>query len=157
CEQNPMFIPLGSDANTDLNPQIYGQIFENALRVLSDYGFDIAYANRYDGRIETKPRVSPGFLLFLKPGSPDSYTRFLSDLQSYRHRVSIIIHPGPPPGGFFIEVIARKELEDCPRPLRSTVNGAIFQTTPTSERQFEVIDANIPFDGLWIFKGRDVP
>src|SRR5437016_266915 len=99
-DQNPVFIPLGPDS--------YGQVFENCLRVLGDYGFEILESNRYDGRIECLPRTAPGLLLFLRPGSPDLYDRLLATTQSYRHRVSLAIQPADN-GGFFIEVIARKE------------------------------------------------
>ena len=51
---------------------------------------------------------------------------------------------------------ARKELEDVPRPIRSTVGGAIFRNEPTVERQFEVIDATF-FEPMWIYRGRDIP
>ena len=64
-DQNPVFIPLG--------PTSYGLVFENCLQVLGDYGFELREQNRYSGHIETIPRVSPGLLLFLKPGSPDYY------------------------------------------------------------------------------------
>src|SRR2546422_5363322 len=117
-DQNPVFVPLG--------PNSYGKVFENVLQVLGDYGFEIMEANRYDGRIETIPRISPGLGLFLKPGSPMFYDRLLSTLQTYRHRVSVIIQPADN-GGYFIEVIARKELEDLSRPLRSTAGAAVFR------------------------------
>src|SRR5436190_22702047 len=84
-DQNPVFIPLG--------PESYGQVFENCLRVLGDYGFEIRESNRYDGRIECLPRVSPGLGLFLKPGSPDLRDRLLATTQSFRHRGSIAIQP----------------------------------------------------------------
>jgi hypothetical protein len=145
-EQNPVYIPLG--------PGSYGQVFENCLEVLGDYGFEIAESNRYDGRIESFPRIAPGLGLFFKPGSPDLYDRLLSTAQSYRHRISLIIQPADN-GGYFVEVIARKELEDVPRPIRSTAGGAIFRTENNVDRQFEVIDANI-FEPTWIYRGRDV-
>src|SRR5262245_51447421 len=78
-ETNPVFIAQGPDA--------YGKVFENVLQVLGDNGFEIAESNRYDGRIETVPRVAPGLIQFFKPGSPDLYERSLATLQSYRHRV----------------------------------------------------------------------
>src|SRR4029077_16351506 len=68
-DQNPVFIPLGTDS--------YGQVFENCLRVLLDYGFEIQESNRYYGTIECLPRVAPGLGLFLKPGSPDVRDRLL--------------------------------------------------------------------------------
>lgn len=144
-DQNPVYIPLG--------PESYGQVFENVLQVLGDYGFEIRESNRYDGRIETIPRISPGLGLFLKPGSPDLRDRLLSTLQTYRHRVIVEIQPADN-GGFFVKVIANKELEDLPRPIRSTVGGAIFRNSNDPERQFEVIDPTT-FEFAWIFRGRD--
>jgi hypothetical protein len=122
-------------------------------QVLGDNGFEIAESNRYDGRIETVPRIAPGVLLFLKPGSPSFYERSLATLQTYRHRVSVVIQPAENVG-FFLEVIARKELEDLARPIKQTAGAAIFRTDNSVERQFEVIDPNV-FDSTWIFKGRD--
>jgi hypothetical protein len=61
--------------------------------VLGDYGFEIRESNRYDGHIETIPRIAPGLGLFLKPGSPDLRDRLLATLQTYRHRVLVDIQP----------------------------------------------------------------
>jgi hypothetical protein len=147
-DQNPVYLPLG--------PLSYGQVFETMIQLLSDYGFEISNGdtNRYDGRIETVPRISPGLLLLIKPGSPNLYDRFLSTLQTYRHRVSVVIMPAQQ-GGYFVEIIARKELEDLPRPVRSTVGAAIFRNDNTVDRQFEVIDSTF-FEANWIFKNRDI-
>jgi len=146
-DQNPVFIPLGVDS--------YGPIFEKCLSTLLDYGFEIQESNRYFGQIDCLPRVAPGLGLFLKPGSPDIGDRLLCTTQSFRHRVSVSIEPADN-GGYFIKVIARKELEDLPRPVRSTVGAAVFRNEPTVERQFEVIDPTF-FESGWISKGRDVP
>jgi hypothetical protein len=145
-DQNPVYIPLGIDS--------YGPVFENCLRVLLDYGFEIQQSDRYYGSIDCLPRVAPGLGLFLKPGSPDVYDRLLCTTQSYRHRVSMNIQPADN-GGYFIQVTARKELEDLPRPVRATVGAAVFRNEPTVERQFEVIDP-VFFETGWIYRGRDV-
>jgi len=144
-DQNPVYIPLGKDH--------YGLVFENVLQVLGDYGFKIANSNRYDGRIETQPRTAPGLGLILKPGSPDIYERSLATAQSYRHRVSVVIHPAEQ-GGYFIEVTARKDLEDLARPSKSAIGAAIFRIDTLLDRDFEVIDASGAERG-WIAKGRD--
>ncbi|MSQ94436.1 MAG: hypothetical protein EXR98_07760 [Gemmataceae bacterium] len=157
--------PSGANPVTDQNPawlglppKDYGRVFEAALEVLGDYGFEIADANRYSGHIDVVPRVAPGLGLFFKPGSPEIYERFLSTTQTYRHRVTVKIQTADPQpadhGGYFIEFIVRKELEDLPRPVRSTVGGAVFRTENTVERQPEVIDATV-FDPAWINRGRD--
>jgi len=144
-EANPVFVPQG--------PMSYRNVYEHALNVLADFGFEILEANAWEGRIETMPRIAPGFLQFLKPGNPDSYERLLSTLQTYRHRVSILIQPAQT-GGFFIHVTVLKELEDLPRPVRATAGAAIFRTDNNVERQFTVIDPTV-FESNWIPKGRD--
>jgi hypothetical protein len=144
-DQNPVFLPQG--------PESYGHVFETILSVLHDYGFEIRESNRYDGHIETIPRISPGLGLFLKPGSPDLRDRLLSTLQTYRHRVIVDIQPAEN-GGFFVKVTANKELEDLPRPIRATVGSAIFRNENDVERQFEVIDPTW-FESEWIYRGRD--
>lgn len=144
-DQNPVYIPLGKE--------LYGKVFENSLQVLCDYDYVIDDANRYAGTIETKPRSSPGVGLFLKPGSPDLYERLLSTSQSYRTRATIKIHPAEQ-GGYFIEVIVRKELEDLPSPSKSTIGAAIFRIDTNINRDFEVVDPSLADKG-WIGKGRD--
>ncbi len=144
-DENPVFVPLGPDS--------YGKVFENVLDVLTGYRFEILESNRYDGRIETVPRMAPGAILFFKPGSPQFRERVLATLQTYRHRISVVIQPADN-GGFFVEVIARKELQDLPRPVKQTAGAAIFRVDNNVERQFEVIDPTV-FDPAWIFKGRD--
>jgi hypothetical protein len=161
----PPIVPIGSDYVLDQNPvwiprppSDYGVVYETVLQVLGDYGFEIAETNRYSGHVEAVPRIAPGIILFLKPGSPDLYDRFLSTLQTYRHRVTVIIETADPQpadhGGYFVKFIVRKELEDLARPIRSTVGGAVFRSENTVERQTEVIDATF-FDSSWINRGRD--
>lgn len=146
-EQNPVYLPLGPDS--------YGTLFENVLQVLHDYQFEILESNRYDGHIETVPRIAPGVEQPFKPGSPVFYDRVLATLQTYRHRVSVVIQPADG-GGFFVEFIARKELEDLPRPVRATAGAATFRNDNSVERQFEVIDPTF-YESNWIFRGRDCP
>jgi hypothetical protein len=132
----------------------YRNVFEHALNVLGDFGFEILESNQWEGRIETLPRIAPGYLLFMKSGSPDPYERLLSTLQTYRHRASILIQPAQT-GGFFIHVTVFKELEDLPRPVRETAGAAIFRTDNNVERQFTVVDPTF-FESNWIPKGRDL-
>jgi hypothetical protein len=144
-QDNPVYLALG--------PQDYGAVFEKVLDVVDDY-WEIAYSNRYDGRIETFPRVAPAIGEIWRPGSPDFYQRLLATFQSIRHRAVVLIKPAED-GGFFIDVKVYKELEDLPQPTQALAGPAIFQNAPTVERQFEVIDAAV-FEGRWIPIGRDV-
>jgi hypothetical protein len=142
--ENPVFIPQGGHA--------YGAVFEQVIDALDDY-FEISYANRYDGRIETFPRIAPGLEQPWKPGSPDLYQRLYATMQTIRHRASVLIEPAQN-GGFFVHVTVYRELEDLPRPTRATAGSASFRSDPTIERQFEVIDPTV-FESNWIPIGRD--
>lgn len=151
-DQNPVFIPLPKHE--------YGRVMEALLTVLHDYGFEVAEANRYSGHIEAVPRIAPGLILFLKPGSPEIFDRLLCTTQTYRHRVTIVIQPADPQGaehgGYFVEFVVRKELETIAKPIKSTIGMAAFRNEQTVERQTEVIDASI-FDPAWIYRGREAP
>jgi hypothetical protein len=142
--ENPLYIPQG--------PMAYARVFEKVLDILSDY-FDIAYANRYDGRIETFPKVAPGIEQLWKPGSPDFYQRLLAFFQSIRHRAIVTITTAND-GGYFIQVQVLKELEDTPEPIRQTQGEATFRLNSTVERQYDVVEFNV-FESTWIPIGRD--
>jgi hypothetical protein len=142
--ENPVYIPLG--------PQSYGAVFEKVLCVVDSY-FEIGYMNRYEGRIETLPRIAPGIEQPWKPSTPDCYERLLATFQTMRHRAVVLISPAND-GGFFVKVTVFRELEDLPRPSRMTAGAAAFRTDQTVERQFEVIDPSV-FDSTWIPVGED--
>jgi hypothetical protein len=142
--ENPLYIPQG--------PRAYALVFEKILDILSEY-FDIAYSNRYDGLIETFPRIAPGIEQPWKPGSPDFRQRLLAFFQTIRHRAIVTITTAND-GGYFIHVEVLKELEDIPSPARYTAGEATYRLESTVERQYDVIDYNI-FDYAWIPIGRD--
>ncbi len=144
---NPLWIP-GNHV-----PLSYGMVFEKVIDVVDDY-FEISYTNRYDGRIETFPRVSPGLGQPWKPGSPNLYERLLSTLQSMRNRAIVKISPAED-GGYLIDVKVYRELEDLAQPLKANTTSAVFRNDLGVERQFAVIDEST-FESLWIPKGRDV-
>jgi hypothetical protein len=147
CVENPVYVPGG--------PTAYGQLFEKILDILSDYQFDVAYKDRYDGRIETFPRSAPGFERSLIPGNPGLEERWIATLQSIRQRVIVLIQVANN-GGFFVEVKVFKELEDLPRPAHASAGAAAFRSDNTVERQYSVIDATI-FEASWIPIGRNIP
>ncbi len=134
-------------------PDAYAILFEKVLDSVDDT-FDIAYASRYDGRIETQPRIAPGLEQLFKPGSPNAYNRILATIQTYRHRVFILIQPEH--DGYLVNVTAFLELEDVPNPTRETGGGAAFRSDHPVERTYEVVDPSV-VSTAWIPKGRDYP
>jgi hypothetical protein len=143
--ENPVYLPQG--------PVAYAAVFEKVLDIVDDY-FEIAVNNRYDGRIETFPRISPGLGQPWKPGSPDFDQRLLATMQTIRHRAIVLIQPADD-GGFFVDVKVYRELEDLPRPTRMTAGAAAFRSDSTVERQFEVIDPTV-FETNWAPLGRNL-
>ncbi len=143
-QENPLYIPQG--------PGAYPRVFEKVLDVVDDI-WEIAYSNRYEGRIETQPSIAPGIEQPWKPGSPDFYQRLLAYFQTIRHRCIVLITTADD-GGYFIDVKVLKELEDLPAPMRATAGAASFRMNSTIERQFEVIEQPV-FESNWIPIGRD--
>jgi len=131
--------------------EAYAELFESVLNVIDDM-FDIAYANRYDGRIETHPRIAPGLEQIFKPGSPNLYERTLATFQTYRHRAFVLIAPDH--DGYVVVVTVLKELEDIPNPTREGAGGAAFRSDPTIDRTYEIVTPSV-ISHAWIPKGRD--
>lgn len=148
CIENPMYIPLGPTAAA------YNIVFDKVLDVIDDY-FEISYSDRYSGEIQTHPKIAPGLGEPWKAGSPDAYQRLEATLQTIRHRCFVLIQPAED-GGFFVQVQVFKELEDLPRPSRSTAGAATFHDAISVERQFEVIDPTV-FENNWFFVGYNTP
>jgi hypothetical protein len=147
-QENPLYLAQGPQ------PEVYDKIFQKVLDVVDDIWPDqIAYTNRYEGRIETHPAVAPGIEQPWKPGSPDFGQRLLATCQSIRHRCIVLITTADE-GGYWIDVKVLKELEDVPVPVRSTAGAASFRMNSTVERQFEVIEQTI-YESNWIPLPRD--
>jgi len=144
CAGNPVYVPYSS------GPESYAALFEHTLDVMGDYGFDIAYSNRYSAvdQIQTYPKISPGLGQPWKLGSPDLHQRLVASFQTIRHRAIISIAPAND-GGYFVTVKVYKELQDLPRPSRAVAGAASFRSDPTVERQYEVIEVG-QFENGWI-------
>jgi hypothetical protein len=164
---NPVFIraelPPGPCPNPVMlagGPPEYAAVFETVLNVVDDY-FEIMEANRYSGVIRSHPKIAPGLDQMWKTGSPDGAERLLATLQTIRYRCEVTIQlaaadPNQPaaPGGYLVQVIVYKELEDLPRPVKATAGAAAFRSDNTVERQFEVVEPTV-IETNWIPKGRE--
>jgi hypothetical protein len=147
--ENPVLVSPGVPTAVS-----YREVFEKCIDVLDDY-FEILSANPYDGRIVTKPRIAPGYEQPWKGGNPDPRERLLATLQTIRQAAVITIRTGER-GGYLVEVVVERELEDIPKPTRQSV-GAVFQEAPTVNRNLEVVGAATvtPFTQSWVPLGRD--
>ncbi len=164
---NPLQVASSGSASCD-NPvliaptqsgEAYAEVFDRVLDVIDDH-FQIAYANRYEGRVIGKPTIAPGLEQIWKPGSPDKYDRALATLQAYRYRCEVRIREAHPTG-YYVHVLVRKELKDYASPGSPYAGPAIFGGVGSVDRDnFVVVDpeATTPLsDGgdRWIPKGRE--
>ncbi|MBY0585913.1 hypothetical protein K2X85_01990 [bacterium] len=130
----------------------YETVWETTAEVLDRY-FDIAYENRYDGRMETKPVVGATIIEPWRLDSVGLRQRLESTLQTIRRRAFVMVYPSPA-GGFQIVVEVYKEIEDLPRPIGSRMAGGAFFQSVQPIQQDVVTSAVTPGAG-WISLGRD--
>lgn len=146
--ENPILVSPGRPTEAS-----YKEVFEKCVDILNDY-FDLNSPTAQDGRIVSKPRIAPGYEQFWKPGNPDTRRRLFATFQSVRQTATVEIRVGER-GGYLVYVVVETELEDVSRPSQAVAGGAIFQESPTVNRQVEVISADAANDQLWFKVGRD--
>ena len=146
--ENPVLVSPGMPTAMS-----YREVYERVIAVLDDY-FQVPPGNPYEGRVVTLPRIAPGYEQFFKPGNPDPRERLLATFQTIRQTATVEIRAADR-GGFLVFVVVEKELEDLPQPTQATNGGAVFQHTPTVERQFDVVGPEASVNRMWIKVGRD--
>ncbi|MBA4188976.1 MAG: hypothetical protein C0467_13345 [Planctomycetaceae bacterium] len=159
---NPAPLIRGTDAGVE-NPVLvspgvptasaYHEVFEKAVSVLDEY-FELLPPNPYDGRIVSKPRIAPGFEQFWKRGNPEPRGRLLATFQTIRQTATAEIRAGER-GGYLVYVVVYKELEDLPKPAQARGASAVFQDTPSVDRQFDVVSPDASTTPGWYRVGRD--
>ena len=146
--ENPILVSPGAPTGRS-----YQDVFEKAIDILDDY-FVIRSADPYDGRILTYPRIAPGYEQPWKPGNPGTRERLMSTFQTTRQTAAVTIRTGER-GGYLVNVEVLRELEDKPLPARASI-GAVFQESPTVDRQLDVVGAPAVTPGRgWFVIGRD--
>jgi hypothetical protein len=147
--ENPVHVSPGAPTGVS-----YREVFEKCIDVVDDY-FELLAIDTYNGKILTKPRIAPGYEQFWRAGNPDARDRLLATFQTIRQVAVITIRPGER-GGYTVEVVVDKELEDLPRPNRATIGSAIFMEAPTVDRQVDVVGPTAGTTARnWFKIGRD--
>lgn len=123
---NPITVPVVDDELA----------WDQIADVVSDY-FKIAREQRarrgvegwMEGRIDTVPQDSATWLEPHRQDSIGTFNRWESTFQSIRRRATVRVIPDA--GSYRVEVIVEKEVEDLPRPERSTAGAATLSTDLT--------------------------
>ncbi|MCE9564772.1 MAG: hypothetical protein K8U57_22285 [Planctomycetes bacterium] len=146
--ENPVLVSPGAPTAA-----AYHEVFEKTVAILDDY-FDLLPPNPYDGRIVSKPRITPGYEQFWKRGNPEPRGRLLATFQSTRQTATAEIRAGER-GGYLVYVVVERELEDLARPTQIRGGVAVFQDTPSVDRQLDVVSPEAPTAQGWYRIGRD--
>jgi hypothetical protein len=148
--ENPALVPV---ADRDL-------LWITAVDVLDDY-FTIDREEPVrqlgevltEGRIDTFPQIGSTIFEPWRGDSANSYEKIESTLQSIRRQAVVRVVPAS--GGFLIDVAVFKELEDVPRPERSTVGQATLRHDNSLDRSALPVGERLTSAG-WIPVGRDI-
>jgi hypothetical protein len=145
-------LPVYHDNPTTVACNHFDHVWTGTVGVIEKY-FDIAYENRYDGRIETEPQAGATLLEPWRSDSVGGYERLESTLQTIRRRAFVLVQPAPS-GGFTITVEVYKELEDLYRPAFSTFASGTFISSLEPIRE-QVVTSDVQAPAGWISVGRD--
>lgn len=134
--------------------------WEQIVDVVDDY-FRVDQENRVqlvgnvltEGRIDTFPQVGSTILEPQRFDSVGRYNLFESTFQSIRRRAEIRVIPQQ--GGWFVEAIVQKEIEDLPRPENSTAGAASFRTDIPLQSNLREQTSRTRLSNYWIPLGRD--
>ena len=147
---NPLFVPVG---NQDL-------AWEQIVDVVDDY-FRVERESRVqavgnvvtEGRIDTFPQVGATWLEPHRPDSAGWDNRWESTFQTIRRRA--VLRVIPQQGGYLIDAVVNKELEDLPRPENSTAGAATFRHDNSLPSRLDEMVSRTRFSKNWIPLGRD--
>lgn len=148
--ENPLFIP----------PVDRELLWNQTIDAVDDY-FRIEREDRVrliggiltEGRIDTFPTIGSTLFEPWRNDSTAGYEKLHATLQSIRRRGTIRIIPSE--GGYLLDVVVQKELEDLDKPEHATAGGATLRHDGTLVRQ-ESAPGRFSVTLGWIPIGRDV-
>jgi len=149
---NPLYIPV---TNQDW-------AWEQLVDVVDDY-FRVERENRVqlignvmtEGRIDTFPQTGATWLEPHRPDSVGAENRWESTLQTIRRRA--VLRVIPEQGGYLVEVVVYKDLEDLPRPEHSSAGASTFRHDNSLNSRLSEGVLRTRFSKNWIPLGRDPP
>ena len=146
-QTNPTTVYGGSDSAA------WDRVWDSTICVVERY-FDVAYEDRWFGRIETKPQASATLFEPQRLDAVGIHQRLEATLQTIRRRAFVLIQPSSQGGYFDVTVEVYKELEDLSQPVFTSFGGGTFIPSVQPFREAIVTSPVRPTDG-WISLGRD--
>ena len=105
-----------------------------------------------EGRLDTKPKIAASMMEFWHVDSVGLRERIDCTFQTVRKRGLVRVIPVV--GGFQIEILVHKELEDLKAPAKAPTTNANFRYRSDSDPFMDAVDIN-PASAGWITLGRD--
>lgn len=152
---------VGGPANPITVPVVDDELaWDQIADVVSDY-FRIAREQRarrgvegwMEGRIDTVPRDSATWFEPHRQDSVGTFNRWESTFQSIRRRATVRVIPDA--GSYQVEVIVEKEIEDLPRPEKSTAGAATISSDITLPNNRREDVSRSRRSSRWLLLGRD--
>ena len=145
-----VFVPV---TNEDFAWEQIVDVVDNYFRVDQENRVQVVGNVLTEGRIDTFPQVGSTILEPHQRDSVGRYNRVESTFQSIRRRAEIRVIPQQ--GGYFVEAIVLKELEDLPRPENSTAGAAAFRNDNSLHSRLNEQVSRTRLSNYWIPLGRD--
>lgn len=147
--ENPMFVPA-MDREFLWNQTV--DVVDDFFRIEREERIRLIGGILTEGRIDTYPKVGSTVFEPWKEDSTWGYERWLATFQSIRRRAIVRVIPAS--GGYLIDVVVQKELEDLDKPENATAGGSTLRHDGTLNRR-EGIAGRYSSTLGWIDKGRD--
>lgn len=106
-----------------------------------------------EGRIDVQPQIGATIVEPHRRDSVGRYNRWESTFQTIRRRATIRVIPDV--GGYCIEAVVEKDLEDLPRPEESLAGTASFRNDNSLSDHITEPVNRTQLAGRWILVGRD--
>lgn len=148
---NPLFVPV---ANQDLAWEQIVDVVDDYFRVERECRVQTVGNVITEGRIDTYPQVGSTWLEPHRPDSAGWDNRWESTFQTIRRRA--VLRVIPQQGGYLIDAVVNKELEDLPRPENSTAGAASFRNDNSLRSRLSENVSKTRFSENWIPLGRDL-
>lgn len=146
---NPAAIPARDDQFVWLQAV---DVVDDYFRIVTEQPVQNRDGLLLEGRIETAYRIGASYFEPWRRDTTPGFERLQSSLQTIRRRAIVSVRPNG--GGYDIEVIVLKELEDVDRSQRSGAAAATQRHDGTIVRTDSIVDAEQTTLG-WIPQGRD--
>lgn len=148
--ENPLFVPV-QDREFAWNQLV--DTLDTYFQIEREARVQVIGGVLTEGRIDTFPLTGATLLEPWRRDSTAGFQRLQDTLQSTRRQAHVRVFPTA--GGYLVEVVVLKEIEDLSQPEHATVGGSVLRHDGTLVRQQPQVDLSPKTLG-WIPLGRDL-